>query len=1201
MKIKNNKKSSIILDIKKKGKNSNKNEKEEYDKEAINEIQLENLLRLKADSALNKKDMNLIYIKIKIKEELLIIYKLNVEIKKSDLLSNYINVPEKSLTDLKVKYCLFFNTYIKGKNFSFYEKVLIPSNVPSVLKIINLNFNFDKKRKDNKPENLEIEQNHQIVLDNTINNKDMKSFKKDDDSIPVKLSKTKFDSKLLLNKIIGLYHIIFFLLFLKLFPFSSQIIKAVFFCDDELIDVNIVEGTTQTKIADGNEGNEVSSFVFGFESLNAAPGDLIRITCLNYYGPSFGAGCFVLSNDCKCFNFNNNINRINGTKTKSYTFENGLLCSMSVKKLDVNDLEGRYYTYEHYIPLNASEISCQNTDDVILVNYGENLILNLTNYITADFELKNLEVRITENYNYFSLNNHKFTENEKFRILNNITFNSIDSKKHHIIFENLGIVFNNTKECDFYIRVCHKGCSGCIDEDTTEKNYKCINCSEGFYFVENTNNCKTKQEIDLTKYYLDETDKIFKKSKTDCKTNLDDYLEDYITDEYFNTTDIEKGNNEIIKCEDILITLSTTEEQKDSKNNIDTTIIDLSECEDILRKEYNISEKEFIFMKKIEVFEKGMKTPKIVYDVYSKLNGINLMKLNLSHCSDVKINILIPIDLNNENLDKYNSSSDYYNSMCYKATSDTGTDINLIDRKNEFIEKNMSICQESCFFSEYDYDNKRAKCSCNIKETYSSLKEIKFDKSKLFNNFIDVKNIGNIAILPCYKVLFCKEGIIKNYGSYFIIFIFLLHIILIILFFAKRHFEKIKFKINDINYAIKNWKLIIEAKKRRKIEKKLKKKKEKDEIINEQNKKITKKEKKIKDKQKYKPKKDKQKQKHKQEDKKEDIQEDKKEETIFTPINLEFKKDKKKKVKKHSTRNKIKNKINNHKKLKDKSIIDIKEININNINELILINNNNNINNIDSKNNKELSNEIIDQKVIERVENIMQYNYDEINDLDYEEARKRDQRTYCLYYLSLIKTNHEIIFTFFLDSDYNSKIIKIDLFLISFTLFFAINTIFFDDDNMHKIYEDKGTFNLAYQLPNIIYSSLISYIFKFILDLLALSEGLILKLKEDKTTKDLDNRVKSLKRNIKIKFSFYFLISTILLLCFWYYVGIFCAVYVNTQIHLIKDTAISYLLSLVSPIFTMLIPGLFRIPALSNRKKNRVCLYNASKILQMIL
>ena len=79
-----------------------------------------------------------------------------------------------------------------------------------------------------------------------------------------------------------------------------------------------------------------------------------------------------------------------------------------------------------------------------------------------------------------------------------------------------------------------------------------------FIFFENTDNCKRKQEMDLTKYYLNETEKMIKRSKTDCKTNLDNYLEEYITDDYFDTTDIENGNNQIIKCEDMLITLTTT-------------------------------------------------------------------------------------------------------------------------------------------------------------------------------------------------------------------------------------------------------------------------------------------------------------------------------------------------------------------------------------------------------------------------------------------------------------------------------------------------------------------------------------------------------------------------------------------------------------------------------------------------------------------
>ena len=83
---------------------------------------------------------------------------------------------------------------------------------------------------------------------------------------------------------------------------------------------------------------------------------------------------------------------------------------------------------------------------------------------------------------------------------------------------------------------------------------------------------------------------------------------------------------------------------------------------------------------------------------------------------------------------------------------------------------------------------------------------------------------------------------------------------------------------------------------------------------------------------------------------------------------------------------------------------------------------------------------------------------------------KNDKRKYCQYYILLLKAKHAIIFTFFNITDYNLKIIKIDLFLFNFALFYKINALFFDDDTMHKIYKNKGTFYLIDQLPQITYS-----------------------------------------------------------------------------------------------------------------------------------
>ena len=68
----------------------------------------------------------------------------------------------------------------------------------------------------------------------------------------------------------------------------------------------------------------------------------------------------------------------------------------------------------------------------------------------------------------------------------------------------------------------------------------------------------------------------------------------------------------------------------------------------------------------------------------------------------------------NDNVDKYNSSSGYYNDFCYPTTSNYGTDICLKDRRKEFIDNNLTLCEENCDFIDYDYIYKRAKCSCDI-------------------------------------------------------------------------------------------------------------------------------------------------------------------------------------------------------------------------------------------------------------------------------------------------------------------------------------------------------------------------------------------------------------------------------------------------------------------------------------------------------
>ena len=229
----------------------------------------------------------------------------------------------------------------------------------------------------------------------------------------------------------------------------------------------------------------------------------------------------------------------------------------------------------------------------------------------------------------------------------------------------------------------------------------------------------------------------------------------------------------------------------------------------------------------------------------------------------------------------------------------------------------------------------------------------------------------------------------------------------------------------------------------------------------------------------------------------------------------------------------------------------------------------------------------------------MEYNDEEMNGLSYNMALKNDKRSFCMYYISLLKTKHILIFSFINKNDYNSRIIKMDLFFISFSIYMTINALFFNDDSMHKIYENNGSFNIEYQIAQIIYSTLISIILNIPLNLLGISNGSIIKFKHRKYENKniLNESYTSLNKNLKIKFLLFFIINFIFIVFFWVYLSIFCSIYKNTQYHLIKDTLISFGLSLIYPLGIYLLPGIFRISSLSKKKK---CLYNFSKILQII-
>ena len=90
------------------------------------------------------------------------------------------------------------------------------------------------------------------------------------------------------------------------------------------------------------------------------------------------------------------------------------------------------------------------------------------------------------------------------------------------------------------------------------------------------------------------------------------------------------------------------------------------------------------------------------------------------------------------------------------------------------------------------------------------------------------------------------------------------------------------------------------------------------------------------------------------------------------------------------------------------------------------------------------------------------YNEYELNKLAYKDALLQDKRTYFKYYFSIVKRNNLLIFAFFVNNDYNPKIIKISIFSFSIALYLFWNVPFINDSTIQLLYYKEGSFDIGY-------------------------------------------------------------------------------------------------------------------------------------------
>ena len=812
------------------------------------------------------------------------------------------------------------------------------------------------------------------------------------------------------------------------------------------------------------------------------------------------------------------------------------LTSLDLSSFDtskVESMENMFYGAKSLISLDLSNFNLTSINNVkkMFYNCTSLIYLNLKHF---DEKLGNIEVE-----EFFSNN------------LNSLVY-CIEEKEFSAILEYIKLV-NENNDCN---NACFSENKIIIFEEKKcfefSGNSEAIENNKTFYITESNiltdNLINTEKEIkneDKTEYFEDETNKeaymkfsseeFFKEGKIldDEKiANKDkiienireDLLNGNLDDLLYNLTNGTKQDL-LFQSKDIIFQITTTENQKNKEyKNIST--INLNLCEERLKSKYNISEDESLIIFKVDYYVPGLLIPVIGYEVYHPTENY---KLELRNCSDILVNLNIPVSINESTLYKYDPNSDYYTDECSSYTTDDGTDIILNDRQNEYRDNNLSICESNCNLNEYNPKSKKAICECYAKTKIDSISDIINNDNIISSNFNKDNSTLNFATMKCLNTLFTKEGLLANVGSYLFIF------------------NIIFFSISLMIYIKCGNHIILEM-----IKQNIPKKKKNSQKIN-----------------------------------------------IYSGKKIvKGKKRKKRKSKSMKGLNRVGNPL---KRISKKSTDNPRtRYSKREMSELIcsksMLKNTNGVLNFEQKEENEIK---TNKKEKEKEEyKMIKYKNCELNSFPYKKALIYDKRTFGQTYLYLLLMKQPILFSFFPSGDYNLTIIKISIFFLSFDIYLVVNAFFFSKSKIHQIYEDEGNYNLAYFFPQIIYSFLISYFFIILIKYFSLSEKNILEIKNEEISNKINEKIEKVRKCLFIKCLLFFIISLVFAIIFFYYLSSFCAVYKNTQIFVIKNAIISFLLFMIFPLIFVLLPCTLRIFSLKN-KENEI-FYKLSVYLQIL-
>ena len=216
---------------------------------------------------------------------------------------------------------------------------------------------------------------------------------------------------------------------------------------------------------------------------------------------------------------------------------------------------------------------------------------------------------------------------------------------------------------------------------------------------------------------------------------------------------------------------------------------------------------------------------------------------------------------------------------------------------------------------------------------------------------------------------------------------------------------------------------------------------------------------------------------------------------------------------------------------------------------------------------------------------IEEYLKTDFDDMEFEDALKNDNRTFCEYYCDRFKETQIIMNTFFNPETLKPMTIKIIIFLLNIIIYFFLSGLFFSEDYVSELFnsdkEEKFFTFFPRSIPRFIYTIIASAIIGIIVDFIAVDEKKVkrLFLREKKNTLQIRYEISVITKDIKRNYLILIIICLVIDLLVFYYANCFNNVYPNLQKEWIKSSVFIMIFMQLLSMLTGLIVALIRLIA----------------------